>query len=352
MPTLNRYLTTSPNGPKGILANFQHATDVFVENYYRLAPKYKFLFYAYIEFDASVASVARSAEEVALLVKTTSLPSFTYDTVTKNKYNRKRVVYKGINYDPITLTIHDDNEGIMNSVYKAYNEYFSNDPAHANSSAWEMNNGWTGLRYGMDVDTPVRFIKRISLYTLSRQQYQGYTLWGPKIKSWKHGDVDYSAGADVIESSMTVEYESVSYSSGSVSEGTPDGFASTHYDHVPSPLTTGGGPQAGGGGNANTIFNTTTKDPMAGQPDFLLNSLNAQRQNSVIPLPTGQAPTQLLSNSRPNSLLGVDFASDPLADVSVIANQKYVNQTNNDGEFPIQFGGGSTLAPTIDDIEP
>jgi hypothetical protein len=352
MPTLNRYLTSDPNGPKGILANFQHATDVFVENYYRLAPKYKFLFYAYFEFDSSVASISRSSQEISLLVKTTSLPSFSYDTVTKNKYNRKRVVYKGINYDPITLTIHDDNEGIMNAVYKAYNEYFSNDPAHANSSAWEMNNKWTGLRYGMDVDTPVRFIKRISLYTLSRQRYQGYTLWGPKIKSWKHGDVDYSAGADVIESSMTVEYEGVTYDSGAVSEGTPDGFASIHYDHVPSPLTTGGGPNAGGGGDANTIFNVAATDPMASPPNFLSNSIAAQQQNRAIPLPTGQLPADFLNVSNPNTSLGIDLASDPFSDISVVANRKQVNQQINDGAFPVQFGGGNSLAPTFRDLEP
>lgn len=351
MPTLNRYLTSDPNGPKGILANFQHATDVFVENYYRLAPKYKFLFYAYFEFDASVASISASSPEVSLLVKATSLPSFSYDTVTKNKYNRKRVVYKGINYDPITLTIHDDNEGIMNAVYKAYNEYFSNDPAHASANAWEMNNNWSGLRYGMDVDTPVRFIKRISLYTLSRQRYQGYTLWGPKIKNWKHGDVDYSAGADVIESSMTVEYEGVTYDSGEVSEGTPDGFASIHYDHVPSPLTTGGGPNAGGGGNANTVFNTTPVDPLKDPPNFLSNSLNAQQQNRAIPLPTGQLPTELLSASNPNTNLGIDLASDPFADISVVANRKQVNQQLDNGAFPVQFGGGNALAPTFRDID-
>jgi hypothetical protein len=339
----NRYLTNDPAGPKGVLANFQHATDVFVENYYRLSPKYKFLFHAYIEFDDSVASVSKLSPEISLLVKTTGLPSFAYDTVTKNKYNRKKVVYKGINYDPLTLTFHDDNAGIMNTVYSAYNDYFSNDSFNSTPAAWRMDNKWANFKYGMDVDTPVRFIKRISLYTLSRQKYEGYTLWGPKIKSWKHGEVDYAAGADVIESSMTIEFESVSYSYGDVAEGTPDGFASLLYDHVKSPLDTAGS----GGGNSNSVFGTQTTSALRKSPSFLDNALAAQQFNNKIDLPTGQPPEDLFSPDFESNLIGglfgAEFPSDSQDDV-IIAEPKSVNDQFNNNSFPPAFGGGDILA--------
>lgn len=76
---------------------------------------------------------------------------------------------------------------------------------------------------------------------MSRRRFLGYTLINPKIKSWNHGSVDYAAGSEVLESQMTIEYEAVKYSSGNVSFNNPKGFATLHYDTLPSPLSVAGG---------------------------------------------------------------------------------------------------------------
>lgn len=326
---LNRYLNQDPTGPKGVLANYQHATDVFVENYYRLAPRYKFLFHAFFEIDNTVKHAkplmdVRANEEISLLVKTANLPSFNYDTVTKNQYNRKKIVYKQINYDPVTLSFHDDNAGIMNALWAAYYEYFVNDRAHADPSAWLIDNSYSGLRYGMDVDTPVRFFKRISLYTLSRQKWNGYTLWGPRIKSWKHGDVDYSEGNGIIENNMTIDYEGVSYESGNVSEGTPDGFATTHYDKEFSPLNTGGL------GNAAEIFNEAPEpnflDPGESFLDETISSVDNYRD---IPTPTGASVDSVFNGSAVTNQVGgainAQFPKVPVDVGGTIATPKRLN---------------------------
>ncbi len=52
--------------------------------------------------------------------------------------------------------------------------------------------------------------------------------------------MDYSAG-EFNETSMSIEYESVSYSSGNVTRNNPKGFANLYYDNVPSPLSVAGG---------------------------------------------------------------------------------------------------------------
>ena len=52
--------------------------------------------------------------------------------------------------------------------------------------------------------------------------------------------MDYSA-SEFNESSMTLEYEAVKYTTGNVSVGSPKGFATLHYDTVPSPLSIAGG---------------------------------------------------------------------------------------------------------------
>lgn len=326
---LNRYLNQDPTGPKGVLANYQHATDVFVENYYRLAPRYKFLFHAFFELDSTIPQTrplvsARANEEISLLVKTANLPSFSYDTTTKNQYNRKKIVYKQINYEPVSLSFHDDNAGIMNALWAAYYEYFVNDRSHADPSAWLMDNSYSGLRYGMDVDTPVRFFKRISLYTLSRQKWNGYTLWGPRIKSWKHGDVDYSEGNGIIENNMTIEYEGVSYESGEVSEGTPDGFASVHYDKEPSSLNTAGG------GNAAQIFGEAPEpDLLDPGEDFLDETIASVENYRDIPLPSGPSVDSVFNgNTATNQVGGVlnaQFPSVPADLGGTIATPKRLN---------------------------
>lgn len=309
---LNRYLNQDPAGPKGVLANWQHATDVFVENNYRLSPRYKFLFHAFFELDSTIPQTSpltatRVNEEISLLVKTTDLPSYSFDTTTKNKYNRKQIIYKQINYDPITLSFHDDNAGIMNALWASYYDYFVNDRSHADPQAWTMGNEFKGLKYGMDVDTPVRFFKRITLYTLSRQKWNGYTLWGPRIKNWKHGNVDYSEGTGIIENNMTVEFEGVSYNSGEVSEGSPDGFALTHYDKEPASLNTGGG------GDLADIFNEAPEPDLLGpRPSFLNETIKSVENYRDIPLPSGASVDSVFNgNPATNQIGGVLNAQFP-----------------------------------------
>jgi hypothetical protein len=96
------------------------------------------------------------------------------------------------------------------------------------------------FRYGLDNNISTPFFKSISIYTLSRKRFLGYTLLNPKIKSWNHGNVAY-AESDFLESQMSIEYEAVKYSAGNVTINNPKGFATLHYDLVPSPLSVAGG---------------------------------------------------------------------------------------------------------------
>jgi hypothetical protein len=236
--------------PKGQMANFQHATRLFIDDTFRLSPRTKFLFYVRFELDKSAltapAFTDRHADEVGLLVKATDLPKFTFDSTVKNQYNRKKIVYRNFNYEPITITLHDDSAGVVNALWAIYYGYYIRDRNNPDS-AYTANhlrardgNALRDFRYGLDNNISTPIFKSISIYTMSRRRFLGYTLINPKIKSWNHGQVDYSAG-DTLQSQMTVEYESVAYSAGSVTQNSPKGFATLHYDTVPSPLTVAGG---------------------------------------------------------------------------------------------------------------
>lgn len=251
-----RYLSGFASGlgsglthPKGQMGNWTHATRLYVDNNYALAPRTKFSYYVRIELDPSVTRApqftSKHANEIGLLVKTADLPKFTIDQTTKNQYNRKKIVYKGINYDPVTFTFHDDNTGVINALWAIYYGYYFADRSNPNAAygATQYQPAGTPLsnfRYGLDNGSTAPLIKSISIYTMSRKRFNGYTLVNPRITSWQHGSMDYAAN-ESLDSTMTVAYEAVQYTSGSVTQGNPKGFATLHYDMVPSPLSVQGG---------------------------------------------------------------------------------------------------------------
>jgi hypothetical protein len=248
-----RFLTdvfTGLTNPKGRVANYTHATRLFVDDGLRLAPKTKFNYFLRIELDNTAHKAgnftAKHVEETGLLIKTAQLPGFKFDTETLNQYNRKNIIYKMLNYDPVNFTFHDDNQGVVSALWAIYYGYYVTDRNLPNSAYDSNHYRITGtdidkFRYGLDSDKSTDLFKSVTLFTMGRRRFIGYTLVNPKITSWSHGDRDYAATAEPAENSMTLEYEAVQYSSGTVSEGSPKGFATLHYDNTPSPLTVAGG---------------------------------------------------------------------------------------------------------------
>jgi hypothetical protein len=247
-----RFLTGVQEGvlnPKGQQANWRHATRLFIDDTMRLMPRSKYMFYVRFELNKHAirapAFTNNHQEEVGLLVKSADLPKFSFDSVVKNQYNRKKIVYKNMNYDPVNLSLHDDSAGIVNALWAVYYGYYNND-RHNPAAAFEANHlrptktPKDNFRFGMDSDVTEPFFKSVSIYTMSRRRFLGYTLVNPRIKSWNHGSVAYSEG-DFLESQMTLEYEAVRYSAGTVTYGNPKGFANLHYDTVPSPISVAGG---------------------------------------------------------------------------------------------------------------
>ena len=248
-----RFLTGVGDGllkPKGGLADWRHASRLFLDNGYRLAPRTKFLYYVRFEIDKSILTSPvfnnKHADEIGYLIKTTDLPKFKFETVTKNQYNRKKIFYKNFSYDAIDMTFHDDSAGVINALWALYmgsyvQDRHNPDRAFFKTALRPEGSGVDSYRYGLDRQgRSTDFFKSISIYTMSRRRFLGYTLLNPKITSWNHGNMDYAA-SEFNENSMTIEYESVAYSTGNVSRNTPKGFANLYYDNVPSPLSVAGG---------------------------------------------------------------------------------------------------------------
>jgi len=364
-----RFLNTLPAGPKGNVGDFRHAARIYVDNVFRLAPRFKFLYYIYFEIDNSAHqsqsfAALKGDKEMSFLVKRADLPRFTFDTVTKNQYNRKKIIYKQINFDPINISFHDDNSGLMHALYSLYYGYYVRDSLNR-SFDYPNGNRYadTASRYNMDIDIQVNLFKRISLFTLSRQRFNEYRLLAPRIKSWQHGDVDYAESAATVESSMTIEYEAAVYNTGTVSVGTPDGFASLSYDSVPSPLTLGGGGLRGiagalGGdvlGGITSVFGDISLKNIKERPFSFIGAAVQSVNNYQKFSPGAGVSTSGILGSITTSdvanvvggVVGAKFPKDPAAGAAItVATSKILTPPKADNSFAPTFKGQGGSPPT------
>jgi len=270
------------------LKDYTHASKTFRTNGYENAPKLKFLFHVYFTVNTSVPVLesiygAGQSAVLGLLCKTVDLPRYQIDVETLNQYNRKRVIQKKINYQPVTLTLHDDNGNSIRDMWYNYYAYYykdANQPykGRPSQSGLGVNSTLTqGFGYNVmdiyqnarvggvydwgyigesfsDGNSPEpsgkpRFFKDITIFGFNQHKFVSYTLINPLISEWQHDTYDYSQGGQTMENRMTIQYETVKYGEGAIGgvrpSSTVEGFASPqYYDQVKSPLSRPGGTQS------------------------------------------------------------------------------------------------------------
>jgi len=270
------------------LRDYTHASRVFTTNSYELKPRFKFLFHVGFTVNTDRITYLKNADinfsSLSCIVKTVDLPKFTVDVDTLNQYNRKRLVQTRINYQPVNITFHDDTGDNARRLWYYYYSYYFKDPTQrynlggtggapqpavqGQSTAFDYNvrdiyaekplvTDWgfigesaneRGVAPGTtDNNGKIPFFKDIRIYGMDQNhKYCEYVLINPIITSWNHDTYDYSQGNGIMQHTMTVNYETVKYASGTVGAGRPvdnmSGFADpSHYDVRPSPITRPGG---------------------------------------------------------------------------------------------------------------
>lgn len=334
------------SGAKGNLGDYQHAARLYVDNFYRFAPKTKFLFYVVFnpttEALNKLNAIARAHRpEFNMLVKAVDLPTYTADVETKQQYNRKKVVQTRINYTPVNIRFHDDNLGVTTSMMESYYKYYFRDSKHGEGRqdgvvpeyAPGIPYGSTlrnKHRYGMDNEVSKPFFKDIQIFQLSRHQWQCFTLVNPLVTQFGHDSMDQRSGSDVAENTMQLAYESVFYYKGSVTEDNPATFATNHYDKQFSPLTTASGGSVGvfgPGGLLNGISDVAN--------DFASGQVGLQTAFSA--LNTIQNATQLTSEGLRRE--GYSILTNTLRNIRE-------NPSGLNYAFPKTQGNGSTIQNT------
>lgn len=263
MAKFNGFLDSLANGilgPKGNLADWQHASRLYVADNQKHAPKVKFLyhvtFYLTEQAKSIIPEVAQYTHEIGMLVKSADLPKFQTQIEVKNKYNRKKHVQTSISYDPINISFFDDNYGATTALLEAYFKYYYADGSHSlNNGAYGNRRtgdttydgaGTNSYKFGLDNNIPtVPFFDRIEIAQLARKSFTKFTLVNPIISSWQHDTVDNGDNGTPMENQITVNFDTVFYDRGNVeagANGDPVGFGrQDHYDTTPSPISLLGG---------------------------------------------------------------------------------------------------------------
>jgi len=270
------------------LKDYTHASKTFRSNGYENAPKLKFLFHVYLTVNLQVPALRQvytnnESAVLGLLCKQVDLPRYQIDVEVLNQYNRKRLVQKKINYQPVTFTFHDDNGNAIRNMWYNYYAYYYKDanqpykgvPSQSGSmgvnrtltQGFGYNSvdiyenartggvydwGYIGESYsdataGSPSGKP-RFFSDITIFGFNQHKYVTYTLINPLISEWQHDTYDYNQGGSTMENRMTIQYETVKYGEGAIGRstaGTVPGFGTPeYYDLVKSPLSRPGGTQS------------------------------------------------------------------------------------------------------------
>ena len=265
-------------GDRNDFKDFSHASKTFVTNAFGNAPKYKWLFHVYFDINkqylgdpAVITKLLPDTTNYGLLVKNIQLPKYSVKLTEMNQYNRKRYIQTKIDYDPVSITFHDDNNNQLKNLWATYSNYYFYDfgnpqrlntyrsqPGDAadslnikNTYAYDIADnqswGYSGDIVSSIYNTPqgltkAPFFKSIRIYGFNQHNFSGYELINPVIESFSHDTYNYYETTGIMENSMTLRYESVKYFQGALKGTKPeesvDGFGAVGvYDRVLSPIT-------------------------------------------------------------------------------------------------------------------
>jgi hypothetical protein len=327
---------TDSIGSRTFLRDYTHASKTFRTNGYQYAPKLKFLFHVYFDINTSAyAQNVSTGANFGLLVKSVTLPSFTFATHELNQYNRKRIVQTKIKYEPVSIKFHDDNGtadgltagGIIHQLWKAYYTYYYKDGTKPNvilsaasgaariaangqpagAASYNQRTTYTPSITGNDdwgyigettssVAPKQPFFNNITIFGFNQHNYTAYTLINPLLTKMGQDTYSYSEGNGTMEMSMDVNYETVVYNEGAMDGNAPGnivtGFGdNATYDRTLSPIAQlgsnsnvmgKGGLIESAGGFVSALKEGRLLDAAKVATGIYNNAKNGQLQNNII----------------------------------------------------------------------
>lgn len=195
-------------------------------------PKPSFLYYVRFVRANAGASGNDWAKGIGVLAKEIDRPGVNFETEVLNQYNKKRIIQKRVEYDPVSFTFHDTVDNRVLHMFQDYFKFYYGDPQNVSALAWSwdqmsasMSQGAAGWGFIPPVgDTNHSyFFSHIEFYYIYGGQYSRFDIANPKITKFRPSGMEYdeSRGAEI---DITFEYEGIVYMGNQMSLAGQDGL--------------------------------------------------------------------------------------------------------------------------------
>jgi hypothetical protein len=183
------------------------------------APRSKGAFYVVFNIQNPSVGVPTWARDLGFLVKSTTNPTVTPKVEEINQYNKKRQIYTGFTYSPVTISLYDTVDATALRMWNEYAAYYFGDYNHASIQDWgfdvvpqagQTNMFGDTIGYGYQPRPSIGngidptnfnsqfFFMSIDVYQVARNTYTMYSLVNPKITSWETEELDFEQFSPVM----------------------------------------------------------------------------------------------------------------------------------------------------------
>ena len=160
---------------------------------------------------------------ITSLVRRATLPAVTFKNITKNQYNKKKIVSTGVEYAPIDISVFDTLNNEWLQLLMRYFSYLYMNPRNRNedgnrdiklNTVAEYENigskfastSFKSGEAGLNLQANKQFFERIDIIMYHGGKGVQYSMTSPLINSFAFGDIDYSAN-EFCEFTMQFDYE-------------------------------------------------------------------------------------------------------------------------------------------------
>lgn len=154
---------------------------------------------------------ALSTNTYIFMAKTFEPPSYKIDSEILDQYNKKRVIQTRINYDPVSITFHDDVDNKITQLVDMYVKYYYSDSLNVDYLNWRLdttsdfvNEGFWGSRLPKEKN----LFQAIWVAWINGGSVTYAIMYNPIASDIKFDTLDYSDNTP-LEISMTFDYEGV-----------------------------------------------------------------------------------------------------------------------------------------------
>lgn len=208
-----------------ILFRDSHLASVITTSdnlWYKNVPRYKFSYYVKFVPNTSDASISYLPFCIKMLEK----PSFTMESQTLNQYNKKRIIYTGRRYNPISMEFWDTANNTFYDFFQMYMNYYFADSTNITPLSWmkdttaakfHKENGFGYTIPAGSTLTNDSLLSTIQVYEMYGGLYRMYEMVNPKITEVKFDALDSTAGGDLSKVRINLEYEGLNFPSESLS---------------------------------------------------------------------------------------------------------------------------------------